>query len=371
MENEQNPIIGNSEDEKRTNGNEKKGIGEIHTIPARFHSGITKPKGKSKKNLPLIIIGVVALVLVLGVLAAFMFQKIMGDKNTNTVIENQNQVIQNQNTNTNDQNVNENSNQNENTNSLLNVNSNQNLNSNQNQNKNLNTNSGTTLNVNSVVVNSRDTDRDGLTDAEEDTFGTESNKPDTDSDGYSDGIEVGGGYNPDGVGKISEMTTVGEYTNKTHGYKILYPLSWIAQATDQTDKEVLFTSSLAEFVEVLVADNVSGLTAKEWYLTQYPELNSQTVTTFETWAGESGVIGIDGKTVYLASDESIFIITYNYGTRTEASFRKTFEMMYESFIITVPGSTNSNSNVNSNSNQNTNTNGNSNTNSNSNSNTND
>ncbi|MFA6573190.1 MAG: hypothetical protein WCT13_03370 [Patescibacteria group bacterium] len=344
MDNDQNPLTGNSGEEKFQNKNEKKSMGEIHTIPARFHSGVAKTKGKSKKNLPLIIIGAVALMLVLGVLAAFMFQKIMGDKNTNIADENQNQAVLNQNTNIANQNGNTNANLNENTNSQ-NSNSNLNINSNQNQNSNLNTNSGTTLNTNTTIVNSRDTDRDDLTDAEEEAFGTEPNKPDTDSDRYSDGIEVGSGYNPDGVGKISEMTTIGEYINKTFNYKILYPLSWIAQATDQTNKEVLFTSSLAEFVEVLVANNPSSQTAKEWYLAQYPELDSQTVTSFETWKGKEGVIGIDGKTVYLATDDNIYIITYNYGTRTEASFRKTFEMMYESFEITQPSSTNSNTNI--------------------------
>jgi hypothetical protein len=368
MENEQNPITGDSEGGISQNKDEKKGIGEIHTIPARFHSGVAKSKGKTKKNLPLIIIGAVALLLVLGVLAAFMFQKIMGDKNSNIGTENQNQTVLNLNINNSNLNINENGNLNENTNSTLNSNSNQNANINLNQNRNVNTNSGVTLNTNSMVVNSRDTDRDNLTDAEEDAFGTEPNKPDTDSDGYSDGIEVGGGYNPNGTGKISEMTTIGEYTNKTYNYKILYPLSWIAQATDQTNKEVLFTSSLAEFVEVLVANNVSELTAKEWYLTQYPELNSQTVSTFETWAGKEGVIGIDEKTVYLATDDYIYIITYNYGTRTEASFRKTFEMMRESFVITPTTNTNSNSNSNTNVNQNTNTNTNANSNSNSNTN---
>ena len=41
-----------------------------------------------------------------------------------------------------------------------------------------------------------DSDQDGLSDAEEKTYGTDPHKADTDGDGYSDGVEVKSGYNP-------------------------------------------------------------------------------------------------------------------------------------------------------------------------------
>lgn len=47
-----------------------------------------------------------------------------------------------------------------------------------------------------------DSDNDGLTDAEEELYGTDPTNPDTDNDGYSDGEEVLAGYNPNGEGTL-------------------------------------------------------------------------------------------------------------------------------------------------------------------------
>jgi hypothetical protein len=48
-----------------------------------------------------------------------------------------------------------------------------------------------------------DTDHDGLADADEvKIWKTDPKKADTDGDGYSDGLEVFGGFNPRGTGKL-------------------------------------------------------------------------------------------------------------------------------------------------------------------------
>lgn len=51
-----------------------------------------------------------------------------------------------------------------------------------------------------------DTDADGLTDRDETkVFGTEPTNPDTDGDSFQDGAEVLNGYNPKGSGRIKEV----------------------------------------------------------------------------------------------------------------------------------------------------------------------
>ncbi|MDG1950148.1 MAG: hypothetical protein P8J32_05050, partial [bacterium] len=47
-----------------------------------------------------------------------------------------------------------------------------------------------------------DTDNDGLSDQDEETYGTDPNNPDSDADGYTDGDEVSSGYNPLGEGTL-------------------------------------------------------------------------------------------------------------------------------------------------------------------------
>lgn len=51
-------------------------------------------------------------------------------------------------------------------------------------------------------ISSQDQDGDGLTDEEEEEYGTDPLNPDTDGDGYPDGEEVRAGYNPNGSGTL-------------------------------------------------------------------------------------------------------------------------------------------------------------------------
>jgi hypothetical protein len=58
------------------------------------------------------------------------------------------------------------------------------------------------INNNSGLGAEMDSDNDELTDQEEQEYGTDTSNPDTDGDGYLDGEEVNGGYNPLGEGKL-------------------------------------------------------------------------------------------------------------------------------------------------------------------------
>ena len=49
-----------------------------------------------------------------------------------------------------------------------------------------------------------DSDKDGLSDLREEALGLDPHNPDTDGDGYLDGVEVVNGYNPKGSGKLAQ-----------------------------------------------------------------------------------------------------------------------------------------------------------------------
>jgi hypothetical protein len=49
-----------------------------------------------------------------------------------------------------------------------------------------------------------DSDGDGLSDLRERAMGTDRFNPDSDGDGYADGIEITNGYNPAGEGELIE-----------------------------------------------------------------------------------------------------------------------------------------------------------------------
>ena len=61
--------------------------------------------------------------------------------------------------------------------------------------------------------NGLDSDKDGLTDKEENAIGSDSNNPDSDGDGYSDLSELLNLYNPDGEGKLEDSPAIKKYKN--------------------------------------------------------------------------------------------------------------------------------------------------------------
>lgn len=84
-----------------------------------------------------------------------------------------------------------------------------------------------------------DSDHDGLTNAEEKLYGTDPNNPDTDGDGYSDGVEVSSGFDPlkkaPGDKVVSATPTASEETGGT------------ASTTDNVTQQV--SEKIAEIVK--------------------------------------------------------------------------------------------------------------------------
>lgn len=182
-------------------------------------------------------------------------------------------------------------------------------------------------------IKTPDTDNDGLTDEEEKIFGTAPDKPDSDNDGYVDSLEVDNLYNPLGFKpvRLIDSGRVQIYLNPTYNYSIYYPQSWIPQALDANNKDVMFTAETGEFVEVLVEDNPLKMSAVDWYLGQSPGVAALQLESFQTKEKIEGIKSPDGLVAYIPFEDKIFVINYNIGLKDEVNFLNTFSMMANSF----------------------------------------
>ncbi len=185
-----------------------------------------------------------------------------------------------------------------------------------------------------VLPLSLDTDNDGLTDVEESLFSTDINKTDTDEDSYPDTLELINLYNPAGLApqKIEETNLVKIYNNQIFKYFIFYPTSWSARALDATEREVLFTSTTGEFVQVIVDDNINRQPLLDWYLAEAP---GAIYSEISTKGGLRGIQSSDGLNTYFASRDKIYVISYNVGVKTELNYKTTFLMMVKSFKLSL------------------------------------
>ncbi|HEX9664780.1 MAG TPA: hypothetical protein VGA49_03055 [Patescibacteria group bacterium] len=303
--------------------------GNIRTIPDQF---LYKEEKKKTGGLVIIIIGaLVLIVLVAG--GVWLLTGSFGQPTEVTRVENVNLEVKPP--------VNENLNVN------LNVNANLNSNVNANLNANANVNAGLPPVIPGLLASSLDSDQDGLTDVEEELYGTNPNLPDSDGDGHIDALELMNLFNPaePAPAELPGSNLVELYSNPSFDYRILYPSRWIARPIDTELKEVIFSSETGEFIEVLVSENPEGLSVLNWYLQQSPTVTPSQVQSVVTKNNIRGIQSVDGLTVYLVkpvdssitgeaeAKQYIYAISYNPGTRPELNFKSTLKMMYNSFEL--------------------------------------
>jgi len=327
---------------------------EIHVMPAKFHKYLAIKKGGLGR---FFLILVIILIATSGAtLGAYYYLYLMPKQPAALPgpAANFNQPPLNLNENINlineapanlNENVNVNLNENLNLNANENVNANLNLNENLNANLNLNANENLNANINVPVTmpalnytSSPDADNDGLTDEEENIYNTERRKPDTDEDGYLDGLEVAGGYNPKAAsGALLDVSgLVNKYTNTIFNYEVLYPAAWLAKPTDQSLSEVIFQSATGEYMEILVEDNLQNLDLVNWYVGQSPNVDLNQLKRETTAKGYDLLISADKLNYYLMDQNNpgkIYVISYNIGNKSRVNFLTTFAMIKNSFNL--------------------------------------
>lgn len=177
-------------------------------------------------------------------------------------------------------------------------------------------------------------------------YGTDPEKPDSDEDGFLDGTEVSGGFDPTkgASAKLASSSLVNAYANKTFGYSFTYPSSWLATSANQSDREVLASSATGEFISFSIHDNPDSLSPLAWATTvaasQSGEAGPFTGTLLggsEAATSKSGLVVFLSRVSTPGSASPILEIKYNLNTKNEINFQTTFSMILKSLkFIDVP-----------------------------------
>jgi len=324
---------------------------EIHTMPQRFKPVVEKGTGGSAGVRAGLIGLLIFMVLALLGIGAFQLYRSLNVSapspvgNLNTAVNNVGNTATSTSLGAGNTNLNANTNLNTNGNANLNANANTNTNTNTNTNientNSVNSNTANTNNSNtnttttpSLLVSSLDTDRDGLTDTEEQLYNTQVRLPDTDGDGFTDGQEVLSLYSPIAANQLlKDSGLVNTYSDA--GFSVLYPSSWLARATDASKTQILFTSSTGEVIKAEVLANPDKLSAGQFISTNETTLNPANFSALTTTGKLNGLGSADQMTYFieLPTLNSILKVTYLPGTVSRLSFLTTERMMINSLRL--------------------------------------
>lgn len=193
------------------------------------------------------------------------------------------------------------------------------------------------------MLDSADLDSDSLTDMEEEMFGIDPSKWDTDGDGYYDGQEVFNLYNPQGIApmKIIDSGLVKEYVNPAWQYRLYYPAQLALGAVEAEANHVLFSALSGDFVEIVAEKMNVGETFTDWFARKAIGQQFSDLQEFTNRFQESGWKRSDDLAAYFVREDSIFILIYHPGGLDTIPYRHVMQIVEQSFrpaktIVTIP-----------------------------------
>lgn len=183
----------------------------------------------------------------------------------------------------------------------------------------------------SELVLAPDSDQDGLSDQDEEVFGTDPLLADTDGDGYQDAAEIRQGYNPLGEGKIDSQL-IERLTNSTFGYELSYPASWPKQALSE-ERLLIFTAPDESLVQITAEENTDRSSIVSWYEDSFPgtKLSYDRLLSGQGW---EGIRSEDGLNVYITDSSygRILVISFISGSG-RLSYPFIFELIVNSLVL--------------------------------------
>jgi len=186
-----------------------------------------------------------------------------------------------------------------------------------------------------LLGDSADLDKDGLTDAAEEIFGTDPSKPDTDGDSYADGHEVYYLYDPakPEPARLIDSGDVVDYKNPSFGYSLYYPKSWAFGDVDGTGRDILVSTLTGENIEIRVFDKDASQSFPDWFGVWAPTQQYGDLADFETYFKQKGLARNDNLVYYFYTDTNVYVILYHTTDSNVVNYRSVINMMARSFRL--------------------------------------
>lgn len=187
-----------------------------------------------------------------------------------------------------------------------------------------------------LLGNSIDSDNDGLSDAEEQLFGTDPGNPNTANNGFSDSSNVFWLYDPTSKNPSARLIDSGlvkEYINPVFNYKIYYPSSWAVGSVDTNDRDILFSTITGENIEMRVFDLDPNQTFADWFAIWAPDQKMSELTSFSTVFQFPGMRRQDYLVYYFQDQKYRYVLLYHPADPSAATinYREVIKMMAHSF----------------------------------------
>lgn len=184
-------------------------------------------------------------------------------------------------------------------------------------------------------IDATDFDADGLTDAEEEVFGTDPSAFDTDKDEYYDGQEVGNLYNPKGLApvRIIDSGLVREYVAPSDAYRIYYPIPWTVGTVDPAGETILITAANGDYLEIRKMVKQPGEDFTTWFGRTVPD---QRITDLESGINRFTVPYLrrkDDLVAYIDRPNQVLVLIYHPTTSAPIAFRHIMRMALESVRV--------------------------------------
>lgn len=180
----------------------------------------------------------------------------------------------------------------------------------------------------------KDTDSDGMTDAEEMLLNTNPELADTDGDNYPDLDELRKLYNPAGRGKVTDAnsTIYKRYTDPTYRYYLYLPA--VSTPTSFQDGSVLFKVGATDFIKISREEDAGNAVLADWYK-ENQQLAEIDPALFITKKGWSAIKSADGFIVYLqkVGAVGIYVVNYNHGLNNMIEYPNIFDLAVNSLEI--------------------------------------